>query len=216
MPMFNLLRKQTRQLFDYFTPCDLCDVGIKQQFGVCSNCWQQLPWLKQQIQRHEQHIYVACHYQYPIDRIIQQFKYEQKLEYERLLAGLLLQLKLPKIQAIVPMPISTDRLIERGYNQSLLLVKTLSQHLNVPIWQPVQRLAQHSQKGLTRLERLDHIEQQFIACPPNKIRYRNVMIVDDVVTTGSSIHALSEILKQLGCQKIYAICLAAGGVKPSA
>ncbi|KXO80297.1 DNA transformation protein [Acinetobacter venetianus] len=216
MPMFNLLRKQTRQLFDYFTPCDLCDVGIKQQFGVCSNCWQQLPWLKQQIQRHEQHIYVACHYQYPIDRIIQQFKYEQKLEYERLLAGLLLQLKLPKIQAIVPMPISTDRLIERGYNQSLLLAKTLSQHLNVPIWQPVQRLAQHSQKGLTRLERLDHIEQQFIACPPNKIRYRNVMIVDDVVTTGSSIHALSEILKQLGCQKIYAICLAAGGVKPSA
>jgi len=214
--MFNLLRKQTRQLFDYFTPCDLCDVGIKQQFGVCSNCWQQLPWLKQQIQRHEQHIYVACHYQYPIDRIIQQFKYEQKLEYERLLAGLLLQLKLPKIQAIVPMPISTDRLIERGYNQSLLLAKTLSQHLNVPIWQPVQRLAQHSQKGLTRLERLDHIEQQFIACPPNKIRYRNVMIVDDVVTTGSSIHALSEILKQLGCQKINAICLAAGGVKPSA
>lgn len=216
MPMFNLLRKQTRQLFDYFTPCDLCDVGIKQQFGVCSNCWQQLPWLKQQIQRHEQHIYVACHYQYPIDRIIQQFKYEQKLEYERLLAGLLLQLKLPKIQAIVPMPISTDRLIERGYNQSLLLAKTLSQHLNVPIWQPVQRLAQHSQKGLTRLERLDHIEQQFIACPPNKIRYRNVLIVDDVVTTGSSIHALSEILKQLGCQKIHAICLAAGGVKPSA
>lgn len=214
--MFNLLRKQTRQLFDYFTPCDLCDVGIKQQFGVCSNCWQQLPWLKQQIQRHEQHIYVACHYQYPIDRIIQQFKYEQKLEYERLLAGLLLQLKLPKIQAIVPMPISTDRLIERGYNQSLLLAKTLSLQLNVPIWQPVQRLAQHSQKGLTRLERLDHIEQQFIACPPNKIRYRNVMIVDDVVTTGSSIHALSEILKQLGCQKINAICLAAGGVKPSA
>ncbi|MFG0586772.1 ComF family protein [Acinetobacter sp. YQ_14] len=216
MPMFNLLRKQTRLLLDYFTPCDLCDVGIKQQFGVCSNCWQQLPWLKQQIQRHEQHIYVACHYQYPIDRIIQQFKYEQKLEYERLLAGLLLQLKLPKIQAIVPMPISTDRLIERGYNQSLLLAKTLSLHLNVPIWQPVQRLAQHSQKGLTRLERLDHIEQQFIACPPNKIRYRNVMIVDDVVTTGSSIHALSEILKQLGCQKINAICLAAGGVKPSA
>lgn len=216
MPMFNLLRKQTQQLFDYFTPCDLCDVGIKQQFGVCSNCWQQLPWLKQQIQRHEQHIYVACHYQYPIDRIIQQFKYEQKLEYERLLAGLLLQLKLPKIQAIVPMPISTDRLIERGYNQSLLLAKTLSQHLNVPIWQPVQRLAQHSQKGLTRLERLDHIEQQFIACPPNKIRYRNVLIVDDVVTTGSSIHALSETLTQLGCQKIHAICLAAGGVKPAA
>ena len=139
--MFKLLSRSAQQVFDYFTPCSLCDIGVKQHFGICQSCWQQLPWLKQQIQRHEQHIYVACRYQYPIDRIIQQFKYEQKLEYERLLAGLLLQLKLPKIQAIVPMPISTDRLIERGYNQSLLLAKTLSLHLNVPIWQPVQRLA---------------------------------------------------------------------------
>ncbi|WP_312050373.1 ComF family protein [Acinetobacter courvalinii] len=207
--MFKLLGRSAQQLFDYFTPCSLCDIGMKRQFGVCQSCWQQLPWLKQTIERNQQQIMVACHYQYPIDRIIQQFKYEQKLHHQRLLNGLLLQSRLPKVHAIVPMPISTDRLAERGFNQSLLLAQALSEHLNIPVWQPVQRLAQHSQKGLSRLERLENIEQQFVAAAPNQIRYRKVLIVDDVVTTGSSITALSQVLQQLGCQQVYSLCLAA-------
>lgn len=207
--MFKNLGMGTRQLFDYFSPCNLCDIGMKKHHGVCQSCWQQLPWLKQSIQRNQQQILVACHYEYPIDRIIQQFKYEQKLHHQRLLSGLLLQVKLPKVHAIVPMPISTDRLVERGFNQSLLLAQELSKNLHIPIWQPVQRLAQHSQKGLSRVERLENIEQQFIADPTQKIRYRKVLIVDDVITTGSSISALSQILEQLGCQQIYSLCLAA-------
>ncbi|WAU76313.1 ComF family protein [Acinetobacter sp. TR3] len=207
--MFKFISRSTRQLFDYLTPCSLCDIGIKRHFGVCQSCWEQLPWLKQSIERNQQQIFVACHYQYPIDRIIQQFKYEQKLHHQRLLEGLLQQLKLPKVHAIVPMPISTDRLVERGFNQTLLLAQALSKSLNVPIWQPVQRLAQHSQKGLSRIERLENIEQQFVAAPPNHLRYRKVLIIDDVVTTGSSITALSHVLQQLGCQQIYSICLAA-------
>lgn len=209
MPMFKLLGRSAQQLFDYFTACSLCDIGMKRQFGVCQSCWQQLPWLKQTIERNQQQIMVACHYQYPIDRIIQQFKYEQKLHHQRLLNGLLLQPRLPKVHAIVPMPISTDRLVERGFNQSLLLAQALSEHLNIPVWQPVQRLAQHSQKGLRRLERLENIERQFVAAAPNQIRYRKVLIVDDVVTTGSSITALSQVLQQLGCQQVYSLCLAA-------
>lgn len=210
--MFKLIASQGQQLVDYFTPCSLCETGPRQNYGVCQACWQQLPWLKQQIERHQQQIFVACHYDYPINRMIQQFKYEQGLHHQRLLTGLLLQLKLPKVHAIVPMPISTERLIERGFNQSLLLAKALSQSLGVPVWQPVQRLAQHSQKGLTRLERLENIETQFVADLTTKIRYRKVLIVDDVVTTGSSITALTKQLQGLGCQHIYTACLAAGGI----
>lgn len=215
MPMFKLLGSQTQRFLDHFTACDLCEIGAKQYFGVCKNCWDDMPWLKQTIERNQQRVFVACHYQYPINRIIQQFKYEQKLHHQRVLSGILQQVRLPKVQAIVPMPISTDRLVERGFNQSLLLAQGLAQTLNIPVWQPVRRLAQHSQKGLSRLERLENIEYQFIAHPPNKIRYRKVLIVDDVITTGSSIDALSKSLRQLGCQQIYAVCLAAGGVKDS-
>ena len=153
-------------------------------------------------------IQVAFDYHYPINRIIQQFKYEQQLQYQLLLVGALKQLSYPKIQAIVPMPISSARLTERGYNQSLLLGKGLARHLNVPIWQPVTRLQKHAQKGLSRLERLEDIQQQFQIQSAPKIRYRRILIVDDVVTTGSSIHALKQQLLKLGCQKVEAVCLA--------
>jgi len=117
------------------------------QHGVCHDCWEQLPWYRKTVERQELNIHVACGYQYPIDRIIQQFKYEQQLNYRQLLTASILTLRLPKVQAIVPMPISTERLIERGYNQSLVIAKILARELNVPVWQPVIRLAQHSQKG---------------------------------------------------------------------
>ena len=189
-------------------PCQLCHSDTQWQHTVCQTCWQQLPWRSQAVQRQEMQIQVAFDYHYPINRIIQQFKYEQQLHYQLLLVGALKQLSYPKIQAIVPMPISTARLTERGYNQSLLLAKGLARHLNVPIWQPVTRLQQHAQKGLSRLERLEDIQQQFQIQAAPKIRFRRVLIVDDVVTTGSSIHALKQQLLKLGCQKVEAVCLA--------
>ena len=109
------------------------------------------------------------------------------------------------------MPISTQRLAERGYNQSMILAKDLAKQFNVPIWQPVIRLHQHSQKGLSRLERLDQIHQQFKIDPQQRQYvklYRRVLILDDVVTTGSSIQALTLQLEQLGCHKVSAACIA--------
>lgn len=188
--------------------CQLCGVEHQQIHCVCKDCWTSLPWAKSTVQRQEIQIQIACDYAYPIDRMIQLFKYEQKLHLEHILAGTLLSLKLPKVSAVVPMPISTERLVQRGYNQSLLLAKHVAKHLNVPIWQPIQRLSQHSQKGLTRLERIEDIEQQFQMSTSSKLCYRRVLIIDDVVTTGSSIHALSEHLKILGCREIYAACIA--------
>ena len=192
-------------------PCQLCGLVPAQQASVCFDCWHSLPWFKSSIERHEMRIHAACHYAYPIDRIIQQFKYEQQLHYQTLLAGCLTQLKLPKVHAIVAMPISNERLIERGYNQALLLAKLYAKQLNVPIWQPVQRLHQHSQKGLTRLERLDNINTQFQVINTKTRGYKKILIIDDVITTGSSIAALSQALKQLGCSEVHAACVAYAG-----
>jgi len=206
MPMFNpssLLRPISRLL-----PCPLCSSSLQMQHGVCHDCWEQLPWYRQTVERQELDIHVACGYQYPIDRIIQQFKYEQQLNYQQLLTASILTLRLPKVQAIVPMPISTERLIERGYNQSLVIAKILARELNVPVWQPVIRLAQHSQKGLSRLERLNQIEMQFQPILTECRRYRWVLMLDDVVTTGSSLSALAQALTRLGCQHIFAACIA--------
>lgn len=206
--MLQFIHPLLHKALQSISPCQLCNVEQQQIHSVCADCWQQLPWLKSTVQRQEMEIHTTCHYDYPIDRIIQKFKYEQQLHFQQLLAGALMQLRLPKIQAIVPMPISKQRLAERGYNQSLVLGKILAKQLNLPIWQPITRLQQHSQKGLTRLERIENIQQQFQINTTSKLRYRRVLILDDVVTTGSSIFALKQKLEQLGCQKVYAACIA--------
>ncbi len=56
---------------------------------------------------------------------------------------------------------------------------------------------------------MEDIQQQFQIQDAPKIRYRRVLIVDDVVTTGSSIHALKEQLLKLGCQEVEAVCYTA-------
>lgn len=210
--MLQFINPLLHKAIQNISPCVLCGIDRQQCHSLCEDCWQQLPWSKSTVQRQEMDIQVACHYDYPIDRIIQKFKYEQQLHFQNLLAGALLQLRLPKIQAIVPMPISTERLLERGYNQSLVVAKIMSNQLNIPIWQPITRLQQHSQKGLSRLERIENIEQQFQINTTSKLRYRRVLILDDVVTTGSSLHALKQKLEELGCQKIYAACVASAEV----
>ena len=206
--MLQFINPLLHKALQSISPCQLCNTEQQQIHSVCADCWQQLPWLKSTVQRQEMEIHTTCHYDYPIDRIIQKFKYEQQLHFQQLLAGAFMQLRLPKIQAIVPMPISKQRLAERGYNQSLVLGKILAKQLNLPIWQPITRLQQHSQKGLTRLERIENIQQQFQINTTSKLRYRRVLILDDVVTTGSSIFALKQKLEQLGCQKVYAACIA--------
>ena len=206
--MLQFINPLLQKALQSISPCQLCNTEQQQIHSVCTDCWQQLPWLKSTVQRQEMDIQSACHYDYPIDRIIQKFKYEQHLHFQQILAGAFMQLRLPKVQAIVPMPISNQRLAERGYNQSLVLGKILAKQLDLPIWQPITRLQQHSQKGLTRLERIENIQQQFQINTTSKLRYRRVLILDDVVTTGSSIFALKQKLEQLGCQKVYAACIA--------
>jgi ComF family protein len=209
MPTFRSNKFQNTSWWAKQSPCILCGLTRAEQHSVCLDCWQNFAFYHAPIERHDQIIHAACHYQYPLNRIIQQFKYEQQLQYQGLLTGLVLQINLAKAQAIVPMPISEARLIERGYNQSLLLAQSLAKVLHIPIWQPILRLHQHSQKGLDRLERLANIQQQFKADPIQTKRYQRILVIDDVVTTGASIYALSQALEGLGVLHIQAACIAA-------
>lgn len=206
--VFNVARK--------LMPCSLCGIDHQQAHSLCHDCWDQLPWFQpsdhSKLYRNEMEISVTLNYQFPIDRIIQKYKYEQQLHYQTLLAHSLLKIRLPKVQAIVPMPISTERLAERGYNQMLIIANQLSKELNIPVWQPVIRLAQHSQKGLSRVERMENIVDQFEIIKTERRKYRKVLIIDDVVTTGSSLRAMKMALEKLGCQQIELACISAASI----
>lgn len=211
MPLVMHMFRQRMLRLGTFKPCVLCEIAtIENSRSVCDDCWQHLKVRPCHMTKQDMTILATTHYQYPINKIIQKFKYNHQLQYLRLFSDLLDQIKIPKIQAIVAMPISTARLHERGYNQAHLLAKIIAKKYQLPIWAPIERKNEHSQKGQSRTERLtNNIQQQFKIKDKQRITYRRVLIIDDVVTTGSSIQALTLKLEQLGCKHIHVICIAA-------
>ncbi len=188
--------------------CQLCGTVRANQNSVCSFCWQQLPWQKQQIIRHEIECFVCCSYTFPISRIIHQFKEQTQLQFLELLTACLStsMTKPQNVQAIVPMPISNEKLIQRGFHHTFLLAQALSKIWHIPVWQPISRHDGKKQRGLSREERLSNLNHLFY---PNTTQclYTQVLILDDVVTTGASLSALQLQLKHLGCEDILALCL---------
>ncbi len=211
LPLFEKLQhafsKATLRLPTFgLQPCLFCQTSRAKQHGVCYQCWQTLPWKQQLIERHEVSCWVACEYRFPMNRILHAYKDQAQLQYVDLLVACLLTMPKPRVQAIVPMPISTEKLIFRGFNQSELLAQALSTAWQLPIWRPISRESGISQRGADRSERLVHAEAQMMLNTTEK-RYNSVLVLDDVITTGASVLAVKNLLNELGCSNVQVACL---------
>ncbi|WP_244518305.1 ComF family protein [Acinetobacter boissieri] len=211
MPHATLMFSSLISKLGTLKPCVLCEsASVKNKLSLCIDCWEYLKVEPFHIIKQDISILATTRYQYPINKLIQKFKYNHQLQYLKLFSDLLDQLTIPNVQAIVAMPISITRLHDRGYNQAQLLAKIIAKKHRLPLWEPIERIKEHSQKGQSRTERLtNNIQQQFRIKDKQGIKYRRVLIVDDVVTTGSSIQALKLRLEQIGCKHIHVICIAA-------
>lgn len=187
--------------------CVFCHSARATHHRLCGDCWHNLPWDLSKQYRHDVNFTAACFYAHPMDRVLHQFKDNAQLHYLPLLKACLLQIPKPQVQALVPMPISTEKLIIRGYSQTFLLANALSKAWDLPIWQPVKRHYGESQRHLDRLQRLENVEQQFFLASDTTPQYKKILMIDDVITTGSSLFALQEKLKDLNCHHIQAICV---------
>ena len=101
-------------------------------------------------------------------------------------------------RALVPVPLSTKRLRERGYNQSELLARSLSRRWELPVWNEVLTRVRHTetQTRLTPGDRLRNVSGAFCAPDSAKkmLRGAHVMVVDDVVTTAATLNACAAAL----------------------
>jgi len=113
---------------------------------------------------------------------------------------------------VIPIPLHRRKLAQRGFNQAELLAAILSQKyswsLNNKILQRTKSI--RSQTGLPRLKRLTNIKDIFSVKAPELIENKNIILVDDVCTTGATLEEAAKILKQNGAAKIWAITLARG------
>lgn len=120
--------------------------------------------------------------------------------------------ELPPADGIVPVPLHSQRLLERGFNQAEIIASLLHWELGMPlISHGLIRLEQTvSQVGLSRRERLQNLQSAFAVEERKAVQGRDLWLVDDVTTTGATLEACTHSLKKAGARHIYGLCLAAG------
>ena len=141
---------------------------------------------------------------------IRAFKYEGARELAAPLAARLVKsvvnLDRP-IDAIVPVPLSSERLSERGYNQSELLAQILRDETQIPCisgW--LQRIRHTGQQvGLDESARRDNVQGAFDASA--EVQGQSILLIDDVVTTGSTLGECALALKAKGAVAVHALAI---------
>ena len=115
---------------------------------------------------------------------------------------------------IIPVPLHTARLAERGYNQSALLARSMSQEIGVPIDETalVRAKATQQQVMLKAVERRENVREAF-SCQGD-VSGKQVVLVDDVCTTGSTLEACAAALRSAGAASVWAFTLARAQWEP--
>lgn len=148
----------------------------------------------------------------PAATLVQKMKYSRQPYLAKGAAAYLaiqfyaLQWPLPDM--IVPVPISIARHFERGYNQSLELAIALSTYLERPVQQVIKRQSgSFSQAGLTRKLRTELRESSFVLKKKARLQDKVILLIDDVMTTGSTLNCCAEVMLEQSPQAIYALTL---------
>lgn len=109
---------------------------------------------------------------------------------------------------LVPVPTASGRIRERGYDQAALIAKALAQltgNLAVPC---LARHGQHRQVGASRQQRLSQLSGDFVVRYPQALAGADIVLIDDVLTTGASIEAAAAALKAAGARQVEALIFA--------
>ena len=126
-----------------------------------------------------------------------------------LLAGRIRSAGGPLPEAVVPMPLHPGRLRQRGFNQCYEIARPMADTLGIPVrpfWAWRTRAVQ-PQTGLSRKERLCNLDAVFAASP--EVCGKRVLILDDTMTTGTSLRRLTECLLEEGAGAVQAAAVAA-------
>lgn len=114
---------------------------------------------------------------------------------------------------IIPIPLSKNRFRERGYNQAELIAKYLAEKISAPMLNNILVKIKETPSQVSikdRKERLENLNGAFAIKDAEKIKDKNIILIDDVSTTGATIREAQKALKTAGAKKIIALVAARG------
>lgn len=186
--------------------CRHCALPVQLGQRICPDCQSAPPPLD--------HCIASVSYDWPWPKVMVDFKFHARPAWAHSLALLMrhtpgAELLLESCDAVLPIPVSSTRLAERGFNQSALLARYLAADKMQNQW--LQRL-QHTeaQSHLSRDERLHNLDQAFALEPTAypHIQGRQLVLIDDVMTTGTTLYQAAKLLRQAGAHTVSALVFA--------
>ncbi|NTV37217.1 MAG: ComF family protein [Anaerolineaceae bacterium] len=182
--------------------CPVC--GIPQTgFVICKNC-KDFP--KEFTAMYSVFMFVG-----PIRHAVHKLKYRQDMGLGEVFAGEMITAyqKLGwNADLVVPVPLGRKRYSERGYNQASFLARPFAWGNRIQYSEKlVSRVKEtHTQVGLNKHERMENVKDAFQS--NGKLHGKNILLVDDVATTGSTLSACAAALKLAGANQVWALTLA--------
>lgn len=200
--------------------CEACISRFAQPLHRCLSCALPLPYPIRRCGtclRHPPPLDVclaATAYAWPWVDVIARYKFHQQAGWAGPLSTLMRSTPwaedaLDTADWVLPIPLSVQRLAERGYNQSWLLARLLSPH-KADAHLLLRTRDTPSQRTLPRAERLANLIGAFAVEPLRaaQLRGKKVVLIDDVMTSGASLHTAARVLRQAGAAQISALVLA--------
>lgn len=178
--------------------CTRCAIPLPEPATECGRCLRRPPDFDSAL--------APLIYGFPVDRLLQRFKFHGDLAAGRLLAATLLSAASAAPGArpatLIPVPLHRTRLRERGYNQALELARPISRQLGIPLApDALERVRPtRAQSELGALDRRRNVRGAFAV--RGRTLPDHVALVDDVMTTGATLSECARVLKRAGVARV--------------
>jgi len=151
-------------------------------------------------------------YEGALRKAINLLKYHHVKRLSGPLSDILLQVEIPRVEAVLPVPLYKQRLRQREFNQSALIAKYLAKSLgSILVLDALVKLRDTKpQVGLSSNERRKNMKNAFGLQNKEAVKGKDILLIDDVSTTGATIRECSKVLKKAGANSIHVLTLAHG------
>ena len=182
-----------------------------EQDMICPKCKSEIKRVHQQ-----EEIMAYGYYGGVLKKLILNLKYHKSFIAGKVLADLLCQIIIEKklsIDCICYVPISKDSLKKRGFNQCSVLAKNISSILDIPVIDCLVKVKEtKEQKLLGKEERMKNILDAFEIKNKEKLFKKNILLIDDVYTTGATINECKKNIEKCNINKIYLLTIAKSNI----
>ena len=213
--------------FIYSSPCEICKAPLDDsQRVICRGCWNKLEYWDRAVPVRFfaleeagilpsfQKAKAVFQFSSTCRDIIHLFKYERRPSLGKRLgefAGTFIKedADFSRADFLVPVPLHPVKQRERGYNQAALLVQAISRITQIPCPAGIMKRVRYgqSQTKLDFSERRKNVAGLFTIIKKDIIRNKKVIVVDDVITSGSTMDACGETLLKAGADEVFALAI---------